>query len=299
MVGLFLLLITNSLQAQYDNEYGFSLGAVSYLGDIGGKEKVAQPWLIDLKIDQSRWNLGFFYRRRLYDNVYVRADLKALRLQGADSLSLNPARVGRNLSFRNDVFQLDLRGEYVFHSDFDVGNTGSYETNMNLYVAGGGGVFYHNPKALYQGDWVALQPLQLEGKAYSKIQPHLIFAVGINYTFNKQMRLGFEVGHVFTFTDYLDDVSDSYIDTTGLSAIQKALISRPSNSIDPDIPHPNNYKYPSGRGDPTDQDGYFFANFTLSKVIKGEYKNKKFNPHKKRYKYISSKRKKKRTKAKF
>ncbi len=294
------LLNSQKAVAQYDKDYGFTVGAVSYLGDIGGKEDEARPWLLDLKLESTRWNLGVYGRKRLSGDLYGRFDLGYVRLEGADSLSQNPARVGRNLSFRNDIFGASIRGEYVFYSDFDVGNSGSYETNLSLYAGAGVGVFYHNPKAKYQGKWHALQPLQLEGQEYKKIQASMPISLGLHYTIRKEYRVGFEVGYVFTFTDYLDDVSGSYIDTLGMSDIQKALISRPvEDDINGSLPLQQNYEYPSPRGDHTDDDGYFFATVTIGKVIKGKYKNKKFNPHKRRYKYISSKRKKKRTKAKF
>jgi len=296
----FLLFGTTKLNAQYNWDYGFTIGGASYLGDIGGQEDEAQAWLLDLKIEQTRLGLGVFARRKINDNFFVRADINYNRIAGADSLSTNPARVGRNLSFTNNIIGFDVKGEYVFLQNFDVGSTGSYSTNMSAYVGLGIGVLYHNPKAKLNGASIALQPLALEGVSYKLIQPRLPISLGIHYTFKRSYRVGFEVGYMFTLTDYLDDVSGSYIDTTGFTATQIALQSRPTNDdINDNLPHPNNYQFPSSRGNPDDDDGYLFANFTISKVLKGDYKNKKFNPHKRRYKYISSKKGKKRTKAKF
>lgn len=294
-----LLLLPFSGNAQYYWDYGISLGAANYIGDIGGKEKSAQPFLLDLKIGQTRWNLGAFARYKVSGDFFVRADLTNLRIEGADSLSTNPARVGRNLSFINNITELSVRAEYSFYKDYDVGNTGTYDVNVNMYVNAGIGVFYHNPKAEYQGFWYALQPLQTEGVKYSKIQPSIPVGLGIYYTFAKTNRIGFEIGYRFVFTDYLDDVSTIYRDTLGLSPIQKALITRPKEDLLDNLPHPNNYVYPSPRGNATDYDGFMTASISYSKVIKGNYRNKKFNPHKRRYRYISSKKKKKRSKAKF
>jgi len=300
---IFLVLFTStvsSVNAQYDKDYGFTIGAASYLGEIGGKQDVAKPWLFDMKLNQARWTIGGMYRKKITGDFYARANLAWTRIVGADSLATNPERVGRNLSFRNDLIELSLRGEYVFLEDFDVGNTGSYETNLNMYLGAGIGAFFHNPKAKYEGDWYALQPLELEGVSYSRIQPQVPIYIGFSYTMNRSYRIGFETGYMFTFTDYLDDVSTTYTDTTVFTDIQKALQSRPyGEDINDNLPDPNNYQFPSPRGNPDDKDGYFFANFTVTKVIKNKYKTKRFNPHKRRYRYISSKRKKRRTKAKF
>jgi hypothetical protein len=40
------------------------------------------------------------------------------------------------------------------------------------------------------------------------------FGVGIKYSINERINLGFEVVHRFTNTDYLDDVSTTYADPT-------------------------------------------------------------------------------------
>ena len=149
---------------------------------------------MDLKIGQTRWNLGAFARYKVAGYFFLRADLMTIRIQGADSLSTNPARVGRNLSFINNITELSVRAEYSFFKDYDVGNTGTYELNLNMYVNAGVGVFYHNPKAQYQGLWYALQPLQTEGVAYSKIQPCIPIGLGFYYTIAKTQRIGLELG---------------------------------------------------------------------------------------------------------
>lgn len=301
LIILFALIwgLPGIIYSQYYFDWGFNAGVANYLGDIGGKEKSAQPFLIDLKIGQTRWGVGGFARYKLMGNLFVRGDLNIIRIQGADSLSTNPARVGRNLSFRNDMAELLARAEYSFYKDYDVGNVGTYEINLNMYINGGVGVFYHSPAAYYQGSWHALQPLQTEGVSYSRIQPCFPVALGMYYTIKRTTRIGLELGYRFTLTDYLDDVSTTYRDTTGLSDLQKALISRPKEDVFDNLPDPNNYKYPSPRGNAKNVDGYMTAMISYSTVIKSNYRNKKFNPHKRRYKYISSKKKKRRAKAKF
>ncbi|HIA13207.1 MAG TPA: hypothetical protein EYN69_14245, partial [Flavobacteriales bacterium] len=80
-------------------------------------------------------------------------------------------------------------------------------------------MFWHNPKAKYQGKWEALQPLGTEGqgvilglKQYNRVQAQLSSGLGFYYTFKRKWRLGWELGTRWTFTDYLDDVSTRYVD---------------------------------------------------------------------------------------
>ncbi len=297
---LLFVAVSGKINAQWNLDYGFNLGAANYLGEIGGKEKDAQPFLLDLKLTQSRLSFGGFVRYKLIDDFSVKAQLSLFRIQGADSLSLNPTRVGRNLSFKNDIIELSVRGEYTFYKDFDVGNAGTYEVNMNMYLFGGLGVFYNNPQAFYDGKWYALQPLQTEGVLYSKIQPCAPIGLGLNYTFKRAHRFGIELGYRFTFTDFIDDVSGTYRDTAGLSPIQKVFVSRPKdNDILDNLPEHQNYEYPSPRGNPKNKDGYMTATISYSKVIKGSYRNKRFNASKKKYRYIYSKKKKRKKSAKF
>ena len=38
------------------------------------------------------------------------------------------------------------------------------------------------------------------------------FGVGLKYSLNERLNIGFEIVHRFTNTDYLDDVSTTYVD---------------------------------------------------------------------------------------
>ena len=46
----------------------------------------------------------------------------------------------------------------------DVGGYGRYRTDFQFYLFGGVGMFWNNPKAYYQGEWYALQPLMTEAQ---------------------------------------------------------------------------------------------------------------------------------------
>ncbi|MEK6614911.1 MAG: DUF6089 family protein, partial [Bacteroidota bacterium] len=164
--------------SQYKWDVGVNIGAANYLGEIGGKEKTRRDFILDLKLSQTRSAVGGFVRYKLNPNVYLRGALGWYRISGADKFSTNPGRVGRNLSFRNDIFEASVVGQYIFYDIADLGRTYRYRNDFKAYIFTGFTGFYHNPKAEYNGSWVALAPLHTEGqgivsdapKSYSKFQ---------------------------------------------------------------------------------------------------------------------------------
>ena len=200
-----------------------------------------------------------------------------LRIKGDDKLSTNPGRVGRNLNFRNDVKEFAFRGEAVFFEENDVGSRGRYRMDFKSYGFLGLSIFHHNPKALYQGEWVALQPLMTENVRYSKWQFGIPMGIGFYFTEKRKHRYGFEMQYVNTFTDYLDDISGNYADPADLSSpLAVALANRRGELGDQaGVPEPSNYGPPSlitngKRGDPTRNDSYLFMTFNYSYVIRGQ-----------------------------
>ncbi|PCJ83876.1 MAG: hypothetical protein COA57_10330 [Flavobacteriales bacterium] len=306
-ISIALFLISFLASAQFNSDVGITLGSSNYLGEMGGKEKTGRPWLLDMKLSQTRWAMGGFYRYRIMENLFVRADFIYFRIQGADSLSTNPPRVARNLHFRNDIFELTARAEYVFYSVHDVGHTGRYLLNFNTYVFLGAGGFLNNPKAKYQDKFVSLRPLETEGKKYSKFQFSMPIGAGFYYTYKRQHRVGFEIGWRFTLTDYIDDVSKTYpYDTTGMSPDAIALSDRSQGKAGTDgFPQTGNYgptfnpDHENPRGNPKRQDNYLLATLHYSYVIKGAYKNKRFRTSSRRSSLGGYKRRKRKTRAKF
>jgi uncharacterized protein DUF6089 len=60
-----------------------------------------------------------------------------------------------------------------------------------------------------EGQGTALYP---DRKIYSTMGIAIPLGVGIKYAINERFNIGFEVLHRFTNTDYLDDVSKTYVD---------------------------------------------------------------------------------------
>lgn len=275
---IFLIFFTLSFVAKAQRlwDYGVSVGVSNYLGDIGGKEKTRRDFVADMKMSQTRWNVGGFVRYKWKPKVSLRLALDYLRIEGDDKLSSNPARNARNLNFRNDMFDLGFTVHGFFYEDNDLGNTYRYKNGFRAYVFGGIGGFYHNPKAFYNDEWVKLRPLKTEGVSYSPIGLNIPVGIGCYFTFEKKHRIGFELNWRTTFTDYLDDVSTDYVDNRGQSALTRALANRTPEltNLDPAFARNFGYDYerdvPQKRGDKTHKDSYITANLSYSYVIRGK-----------------------------
>jgi len=275
---LFVIIILSSSLSygQYLTDYGFSVGASNYLGDIGGGEGTRRDFVMDMKLNATRWNLGGFYRYRISPKFGIKGTLNYIRLSADDANTTNPPRRARNLNFKNDMFELAAIGEIYVYKVNDVGGTGRYTSDFNLYLFAGAGLFYSNPKGQTDnGEWVALQPLQTEGAEYGKFNFTIPTGVGFYYTINRKYRLGMEIGWRTTFTDYIDDVSDRYVNN--YDGISNKTNQAHINNVNQDLPDEEKLKLTnfiagSKRGDPTHNDSYLTATVNFSWAIRSKSK---------------------------
>ena len=296
-----LVFLINTAESQYNWEFGGKIGSSNYLGDIGGGDGSAKGWLLDMELLDTKYSVGGFTRYRFSNRWSFGGYLTYLQIAGKDNNSPNPSRRGRNLSFKNDMFELVVRADISILNIYDLGGKGYYNPDFKLYAFAGVGGLYSNPKAKYQGEWHKLRELTTELTTYSPI--HFVVPVGMGafFTFNRKHRFGMEVQYSFAYTDYLDDVSDVYADPEALpNDVSRALANRrggfvPSNPDDV-VPAEENYTAGNKRGNPANNDGYMIVNFYYSHVIKG-----KSNFYKKgHYNFLHRKNKKRRkSRAKF
>jgi len=160
------------------------------------------------------------------------------------------------------------------------------------------GAFLSNPKTLYRGSWVALQPLATEGYEYKKIVMNIPMGAGFYFTFNKQHRLGFEMNYRKTFTDYIDDISGNYPADPG-DAYTEGLILRttelPKQTIADSKGAALSHTWGNKRGDNKHKDSYLSMSLTYSYVIRGKssfYRTRNSG-------FFSKKRKMRKIRAKF
>jgi hypothetical protein len=147
--------------------------------------------------------VGASFAQLGYSDIYNRKD--------------NETMGRRNLSFNTNVWELAVQGDFNFYRFMP----GEPDFRFTPYVTLGAGIFNYDPYAYLNGEKHYLRPLGTEGqgdtsfpdrKPYSAMAFCIPFGVGVKYTLNSRMNIGFEVVHRFTNTDYLDDVSKTYVD---------------------------------------------------------------------------------------
>lgn len=265
---LFSLLITCAATAQYRWDYGFGLGAANYLGDMGGKEKTRRDFVSDMKLAETRWNMMGFARYKINPRLAVQAELSYLRIAGNDALSSNPGRHTRNLSFWNDIFELNVAPQLTIYENNDLGSSYRFRLGFKAYIFAGIGVFHHSPKTEYKDEVYKLQPFQTEGVKYSLWQMCVPLGTGFYFTMKKKHRIGFEYNWRVCFTDYLDDVSSKY--KAGLTGTAGALANRTGelgSAADPIVSQ--SFTPGNKRGDASHKDNYMTVMINYSYVVRG------------------------------
>ena len=224
MLILVALLVTTTASAQHF-EIGGAVGVASYDGDLTED-------FVD-KFSDLGPSLGVFGRMNFNDYFNVKLGVNYGRLSGTDANSTDENRLRRNLSFRSDVFEAAVTGEFniLGYQPYALQRT------FSPYLFAGVSAFYHNPKTEYNDQWVALQPLGTEGQyipgstnqPYDLMQVAIPVGIGFKYAINDLWNLGFEMGTRITFTDYLDDVSTDYADRNDLLSASGQLAADLAN----------------------------------------------------------------------
>ncbi len=316
MISMFgaLCLLTAFSFAQ-TMELGVGIGITNFLGDLGKKEPGGRGYYGDIEGSLFRPSASFFFRNNFNDFFALKGTLTYGMWEGDDRKShtaqfMDDAwfRSYRNLHFKSNVMELSLTGEVNFMRYLP----GSGKNFISPYFITGLAFVYFNPKAQYNGEWVALQPLGTEGQGmdqypdrqpYSLFQPVIPIGIGLKVNVSRFLTVGMEFAHRFTFTDYLDDASLSYvskqefIDHYGQeNGVIAYDLSRRSSEIDPEETYGYITKPGEVRGNPGGNDAYLFSTVSLSykfanKFSEFSYSHKKNhlrkNParHKKKSKY--------------
>jgi hypothetical protein len=202
------LVAQNTYAVRQEGEFGIGLGAGHYFGDLNTKAQ----------LNRAKLAGSLFFRKNFGNYVALRVGASFARLGYSDIYNKhNEYMYRRNLSFNTNVWELALQGDFNFFR-FMPGEPGF---SFTPYVTFGAGVFSYDPYAYLRGEKIFLRPLGTEGqgiipdrKQYSSMGISIPLGVGIKYSLNSRTNIGFEILHRFTNTDYLDDVSTTYIDAS-------------------------------------------------------------------------------------
>ena len=207
-----IFVFTTNIHAQepivQEGEFGIGIGAGHYFGDLNTRARLNRPKIA----------AGIFFRKNFGNYIAARIVANFAQLGYSDIYNTqNEFMLNRNLSFNTNVWELSLRGDFNFFRFLP----GDPEFNFTPYVTLGIGVFSYDPYAYLEGQKYFLRPLGTEGqgsslypdrKPYSSMAICIPIGVGIKYAFNERFNIGLEITHRFTTTDYLDDVSKTYVD---------------------------------------------------------------------------------------
>ncbi len=264
---LFLFLTgTARISAQefyQSTEYGVLLGASTYFGDLNPNYgyKYIRP------------AAGAFLRYHFNPYIAIRGAVNYTKIGYDDQFTSNPYQQQRNLNFRSDILEANVMAEFNFFWF----STGDQHHRFTPYLTGGIGAFYYEPYTTYNSRRYNLRPLGTEGQntadyADRKYKPYSIcfpVGAGIKYWISPGLNLGFELVNRFTLTDYIDDVSSTYV------------------GVDKFVPNPMNPSVASElqdrsfavdgqklgragkqRGDKATKDQYFMVQLSLSFQLK-------------------------------
>jgi hypothetical protein len=246
------LFIASSCIAQPQWEAEIMLGVTGYKGDLiqdhFAFRSVRQAGSVNIKYN--------------FDNsVILRGSILWGKVTGNDKYNKRADIHARNLNFQSTILEASLCAEYnLLEPEIFYGYP---------YIFGGIGLFHFNP---YTDDnnnkKTYLRPLSTEGqgladypqkKPYSLTQFCLPFGAGWKVKIHERMDIIYELGYRVLFTDYLDDVSTTYIDPQKLLAAKGPKAVEVAYRAKPPFPQQEGDQ----RGNPAVKDWYFFNGIKL------------------------------------
>lgn len=259
-------------------EFGLGIGPMFFLGDLGGSYGIGKDFVKDVDFPLTKISKGIYLNIYPTEWLGIRLAGNLGHLQGDDAQAPDKGGAERYRLKRNLKFETKLSEAYaalelyptVFFEQYD-----GLAHKLRPYFVGGVGIFHFNPKGEYLepgggSRMVALKPLHLEGqgfaeypdrKEYSLTQKEVLVGGGVKFYLTESMYVGFEILHRKTFTDYIDDVSTTYINpalfntylSPGDAAVARQLMFR-ENIYNPSVSRVYTNEQ---RGDPKDNDAFF------------------------------------------
>jgi outer membrane protein OmpA-like peptidoglycan-associated protein len=235
------------------------IGITSYIGDLIKSNTAFR---------QSSYSFTAGLNYVIATHINARFDIGFNQVQGYDNRK-GGAHIERNLSFKSQILEFSLAGEYTF-------------ANMNThkfspYIFAGIGTFHFNPRAYNgPGGTYNLRELGTEGQGlagynsmYSTMAVEFPLGLGIKYKINNKITLLGEFNYRITSTDYLDDVSTFYPDKAQLDARNPQTAKFTFRG---DGPYPKNPALK--RGDASNKDAYYTTQLKIAYNL-GTTKKKK------------------------
>src|SRR6202035_3840655 len=259
-------------------EAGVTAGPMVFLGDLGGHYGIGTTFLKDYNMNATKLAFGVYVAAHPSELLGIRLSANFGNIEGDDNYISNKGgeevwRLNRNLNFKSSITEANLIFEVYPTVIFEDAPT-ELQGRLRPYGLLGIGVFHFNPMGQYvdpntsQTTWVYLQPLHTEGEGfvpgrpnYKLTQINIPMGFGLKYYVSDKVNVGLELLYRKTFTDYIDDVSTTFVDPAVLKAnlpngVYQIAIAMANKSPLQGIPG-SNYNPGDKRGDPTQKDAYF------------------------------------------
>lgn len=262
---------------KFKAEVGLNFGPTFFLGDLGGNKGKGTHFLKDLNFELTTLMKGGFVT--LYPAKWLgfRIAGQYTYLEDRDKI-INPGggdedfRYERNLDFKTNMWEVYTAIE--IYPTMMLNPFEDFDPRLKPYGFIGVGLFHFNPMGSLTDvngnkTWYELHPLRTEGqgmaeypnsKPYKLTQMNIPFGVGVKYDLTNRINIGTELIYRKTFTDYIDDLSTTYIDpryfdvylTPQQAAIAKKIHDKTAANI------PVNRTIPGEqRGNSKNMDAYF------------------------------------------
>jgi hypothetical protein len=258
---ILLFLLPLSVSAQL-SEIGVFGGGANFVGDVGNGFNV------------SGFSTGLVYRFQFDEYYSIRFQGMYGTVKANDQQAFSDFKKNRNQEFQSNLIEASAIVEFNFFEFI----TGSKKQNHSPYIFAGLGVFTFNPIVELDGETIELQKLGTEGQGSSLSNSAkyglsglvIPFGLGYRYSPGKNISMSFEMGFRPTSSDYIDDVSDVYVDNDVLAEENGALAAYFGDRSLTDTD-----KTGTIRGDSQSNDWYVFSGITLVVAL---------TPHKERCK---------------
>jgi len=278
----------------------FGTGATNFLGELGGKNGIGTNNMRDFDFPSIRPLSHFGVAYKIGSNTTWINDITFGYLYGNDKFTKETFRNNRNAHFRSSLFEYSSIVQYFIFPEKEGAKYtlsgyrlkpkkksilqafSSGKINVYPYLFTGLSFFHFNPKSKYpedgnivsmRGKWVSLKPLKTEGQGlyptrpeYSLNQIAIPIGFGVKYFIDRTWAVGFEYSISITFTDYIDDVSTTYVNPDLL----RNTIGGEQGELAAYFSNPNNENLQNSitragqqRGDIRDNDAYMFAKLTM------------------------------------
>ena len=264
-LALFLAISYTPLTAQ-GLEIGIKAGGALYSGDLS-------PGDLGLYFEDLNFAGGAYLRYRPTARFGIRVNGNFGRLSAERemvALNENVERVPIERNFRTKLTEFNAVLEY------DLFYLGDRDRNfLAPYAYAGIGVLSFNPESQIDGVYTELQPLRTEGQGldptrydatpYELTKTIFVFGGGVRVRFAERIVLGLELGGRNTFTDYIDDISNTrvnYLDV--ISGPGGTLAGQFSNPAVTNPSEVTDLEYDRGG---EFNDFYFVGGFTLGITI--------------------------------